>query len=89
MLDVVIAFDTPSDRRRRKFTALLNRSGRRVQKSVFRLQGTPRQLALLWEGLQRICLPEEDAVFMCQVRTGSWQQFGEPAVSEPDTTCVL
>jgi len=72
----MVAFDTPSDRRRRKLTRLLSRYGVRVQRSVFRLSLTEPELERLWTALERVCLPEEDLLLLSQVAAGSWRSFG-------------
>ncbi|SEJ95298.1 CRISPR-associated protein Cas2 [Deinococcus reticulitermitis] len=84
--DILVAFDTPSDRRRRRITRLLAHYGVRVQKSVFRVQLTPRELEGLWHDLQRVCLPEEDALLLAQIAPTGYRALGpQPELELPLT----
>ena len=84
--EVLVAFDTPSDGRRRKLTRLLSRYGVRVQRSVFHLQGTATDLHRLWFSVERVTVAEEDSLLMVQVGQGLWRQTGSvPAVEVPLT----
>lgn len=74
--DILVAFDTPNNRRRRKFTRLLSRYGVRVQESVFRINVTPRELEEVWATLERACLPEEDAMLLAQIAPMGYRSFG-------------
>ena len=58
----VIAYDTPSDRRRRKFAKLLKGYGLRVQLSVFECELRGDQLQQLRQRLERLIVTEQDSV---------------------------
>jgi CRISPR-associated protein Cas2 len=58
----VIAYDTPSDRRRRKFAKLLKGYGLRVQLSVFECELRGEQLQQLRQRLERLIVAEQDSV---------------------------
>ena len=58
----VIAYDTPSDRRRRKFAKLLKGYGLRVQWSVFECELRGDQLQQLRQRLERLIVAEQDSV---------------------------
>ena len=58
----VIAHDTPSDRRRRKFAKLLKGYGLRVQWSVFECELRGDQLQQLRQRLERLIVAEQDSV---------------------------
>ena len=73
---MLAAFDTPSDSRRRQLTRLLSGYGVRVQRSVFRLQGTEVEVQRLWSALERVTVPDEDLLLMVRVGAGSWRQAG-------------
>ncbi|MFO0827625.1 MAG: CRISPR-associated endonuclease Cas2 [Phycisphaerales bacterium] len=60
----VIAYDTPSNRRRRKLARLADDFGDRVQKSVFEAHLTDEQRQRLVAALHRLVHPSEDAVFV-------------------------
>ena len=58
----VIAYDTPSDRRRRKFAKLLKGYGLRVQWSVFECELRGDQLQQLRQRLEQLIVAEQDSV---------------------------
>lgn len=58
----VIAYDTPSHRRRRKFAQLLEGYGLRVQWSVFECELRGEQLQRLRQRLERLIVEKEDSV---------------------------
>jgi CRISPR-associated protein Cas2 len=58
----VIAYDTPSQRRRRKFAQLLEGYGLRVQWSVFECELRSEQLQHLRQRLERLIVKEKDSV---------------------------
>lgn len=58
----VIAYDTPSSRRRRKLAKLLEGYGMRVQWSVFECQLRQEQLEQLRRRLERLIVAEEDSI---------------------------
>lgn len=77
---VIIAYDTPSDRRRRKLARLLDDYGVRVQKSVFEawLDGT--QLRWLVRHLEDLVDPQEDRVYIitaCATCRGDVVRMGD------------
>lgn len=80
--EVLAAFDTPCDRRRRKFTRLLLRYGVRVQRSVFLLRASAAELRRLWGVLERMSEPLEDRVLLVGVQSGAWWQVGDAPVLE-------
>ncbi|WP_146134519.1 CRISPR-associated endonuclease Cas2 [Aphanothece minutissima] len=55
----VIAYDSPSNKRRRKLAKLLEGYGVRLQWSVFECRLQPHQLRRLRQGLDRIAEPAE------------------------------
>ena len=60
----LIAYDTPSNRRRRKLARLLEGHGTRVQKSVFEAWLTETELAWLVRKIERLIDEEEDQLFV-------------------------
>jgi CRISPR-associated protein Cas2 len=58
----VIAYDTPSNSRRRKLAKLLEGYGLRVQWSVFECHLRREQLQQLRQRLERLIVPEDDSV---------------------------
>lgn len=58
----VIAYDTPSNRRRRKLAKLLEGHGVRVQWSVFECALRGDQLQRLRQRLERLIVAEQDSV---------------------------
>ena len=55
----VIAYDSPSNKRRRKLAKLLEGYGVRMQWSVFECRLRPHQLGRLRHGLERIAEPPD------------------------------
>jgi len=81
----VIAYDTPSNRRRRKFAQLLEGYGIRVQWSVFECELRSDQLQRLRQRLERLIVDEEDSVRFWPVLERSSKQvihLGRPVASE-------
>lgn len=70
----VVAYDTPSNRRRRKFSQLLEGYGLRVQWSVFECELRSEQLQRLRLRLERLIVPLEDSVRFWPVPERSGQQ---------------
>ena len=58
----VIAYDTPSDRRRRKFAKLLKGYGLRVQWSDYECELRGDQMQQLQERIERLIVAEQDNV---------------------------
>lgn len=80
----VIAYDTPSHRRRRKFAQLLEGYGLRVQWSVFECELRSEQLQRLRQRLERLIVAAEDSVRFWPVpERGSKQviHLGRPVAS--------
>lgn len=85
---VIIAYDTPSDRRRRKMARLLDDFGSRAQMSVFEAMLTATQMAWLTRRMEGLVHPDEDKVYIvsacnrCQlevVRMGLQDPIESPA----------
>ncbi|MFN7229651.1 MAG: CRISPR-associated endonuclease Cas2 [Synechococcaceae cyanobacterium] len=70
----VIAYDSPSNRRRRKLAKLLEGYGLRVQWSVFECRLRHDQLEQLQRRLQRLIVPAEDSVRLWPVPERSCAQ---------------
>lgn len=70
----VIAYDTPSDRRRRKLAKLLEGYGVRVQWSVFECRLSQDQITTLRRRLERLIQPAEDSVRLWPVPEKSCAQ---------------
>lgn len=70
----VIAYDTPSDRRRRKLAKLLEGYGLRVQWSVFECELRGDQLQRLRQRLERLIVAEQDSVRFWRVPDESCAQ---------------
>jgi CRISPR-associated protein Cas2 len=70
----VIAYDTPSDRRRRKLAKLLEGYGLRVQWSVFECELRGDQLQRLRQRLERLIVAEQDSVCFWRVPDQSCAQ---------------
>lgn len=70
----VIAYDTPSDRRRRKFARLLEGYGLRVQWSVFECRLRREQVLQLRQRLERLIVASEDSVRLWPVPESSCAQ---------------
>lgn len=80
----VIAYDTPSNRRRRKFAQLLEGYGLRVQWSVFECELRSEQLQRLRQRLERLIVDAEDSVRFWPVPERSSQQvihLGRPVAN--------
>lgn len=80
----VIAYDTPSDRRRRRFAKLLEGYGVRVQWSVFECELRAQQLQELKRRLEKLIAQDQDSVRFWPVPERSCQQvihLGRPANS--------
>ncbi len=71
---LVIAYDTPSDRRRRKLAKLLEGYGLRVQWSVFECRLRPEEIQVLRRRLERLIVPAEDSVRLWPVPERSCAQ---------------
>lgn len=70
----VIAYDTPSNRRRRKLAKLLEGYGVRVQWSVFECRLRRQQIQQLQQRLERLIVSTEDSVRLWPVPERSCAQ---------------
>jgi CRISPR-associated protein Cas2 len=80
----VIAYDSPSNRRRRKLAKLLEGYGMRVQWSVFECHLRHDQLLQLKRRLQKLIVLEEDSVRLWPVPERSCAQvvqLGRPVAT--------
>ncbi len=59
---LIIAYDTPSDKRRNKLVKLLKNYGERRQYSLFELRVSKDQLAKLKQGILRVIDEAEDTL---------------------------
>ncbi len=59
---VVVAYDTPSDRRRRRFVRVIEGYGERVQDSVFECWLTTQQWQQVQQRLADLVEPAEDRI---------------------------
>jgi len=66
---VVLAYDTPSDERRRRLSRLLEDVGERVQYSVFECWLSEAQFAALWSRLEQTLDRDEDRLRAWRVCT--------------------
>jgi len=81
----VIAYDIPSDRRRRKVHKSLCGFGQWTQYSLFECHLDQRELLLLRDRLDRLLEPEEDSVRfypLCEACVSKVQTIGSQAPEE-------
>ncbi|MFM8525893.1 MAG: CRISPR-associated endonuclease Cas2 [Cyanobacteriota bacterium] len=71
----IVAYDTPSSRRRRKLATLLEGYGQRVQWSVFECDLEANQFKQLHQRLCRLVAPEEDSVRLWPITERSRTQM--------------
>ena len=75
----VIAYDSPSNKRRRKLAKLLEGYGERLQWSVFECRLQPHQLRRLRERLMRIASPDDSVrLWVVPQRASATEQLGKP-----------
>ncbi|TGH26265.1 MAG: CRISPR-associated endonuclease Cas2, partial [Aphanocapsa feldmannii 277cI] len=79
----VIAYDTPSNRRRRKLAELLLGYGQRVQWSVFECRLRRSELQRLSSRLQRLIHEQEDSLRLWPIPDRSCAQVIRLGRSEP------
>ena len=80
----VIANDSPSNKRRRKLSKLLDGSGERLQWSVFECHLQPHQLRRLRQGLNRIATGEGSVrLWVVPQRAPAAEQLGKPVEPTP------
>jgi CRISPR-associated protein Cas2 len=87
----IVAYDTPSSKRRRKLASLLEGYGQRVQWSVFECRLQKQELQALVARLNRVVLADHDRVRLWPVPESSCArviQLGQPAPPH-DTWDVL
>jgi CRISPR-associated protein Cas2 len=74
----VIAYDSPSNKRRRKLAKLLEGYGERLQWSVFECRLQAHQLRRLREGLMRIATPADSVrLWVVPQRAPAAEQLGK------------
>jgi len=80
----VIAYDTPSDKRRRKLAKVLEGYGARLQRSVFECHLQTHQVQRLRQILSRIATPR-DSIRLWSVppRFATTEQLGRPVELPP------
>ncbi|WP_259720175.1 CRISPR-associated endonuclease Cas2 [Synechococcus sp. CS-1328] len=69
-----MAYDSPSNRRRRKIASLLEGYGVRVQWSVFECRLREEEIKVLVHRLRRIVNDEQDSIRLWPLRDSSLQQ---------------
>ena len=79
---ILVAFDTPSDARRRRLTRLLARHGCRVQRSVYEVLMTPAELEQLWLVLTHLADAEADQVLIGRMQPGTLRHLGNGPQAE-------
>lgn len=80
----VIAYDTPSHRRRRKYAQLLEGYGVRVQWSVFECELRPEQRLRLQRRLERLIDAQEDSVRFWPILQRGSRQIQHLGRTTPD-----
>jgi len=89
---IVVSYDIPSNRRRRKVAELLEGYGQRVQYSVFECRLSEGKLAELQKRLKRRIKIEEDSVRFYPIPTYAIEQiiiWGGRPLSEPQGSTVI
>ncbi|MFM7361409.1 MAG: CRISPR-associated endonuclease Cas2 [Cyanobium sp.] len=75
----VIAYDSPSNKRRRKLAKLLEGYGERLQWSVFECRLQPHQMRRLRQGLARIATADDSIrIWSVPQRAPAPDQLGRP-----------
>lgn len=74
-LDVIIAYDISSDKRRNKLAKGLLRFGIRTQKSLFECKVTKREIKEIKKVIKRVT-DSDDLVTMYQFRSSSVKRLG-------------
>lgn len=89
---IVVSYDIPCNRRRRKVAELLDGYGQRVQYSVFECQLSPAQLLELQKRLRRRVNLTEDSVRFYPIPPYVLGQIvvwgGQPLTEPPGSTVV-
>jgi len=79
----VIAYDSPSNKRRRKLAKLLEGYGERLQWSVFECHLQPHQQRRLRQGLNRIATGEDSVrLWVVPQRARAAEQLGKPVETQ-------
>lgn len=89
---VLIAYDTPSDRRRRHFDKTLCGYGERVQHSVFECWLSPEQYTHLKDKLAYVVNETEDHIRyyrMCRKDIAAIRTFGTPGPPRDATAIIV
>jgi CRISPR-associated protein Cas2 len=79
----VVAYDSPSNKRRRKLAKLLEGYGERLQWSVFECRLQPHQLRRLRQGLMGIATGEDSVrLWVVPQRARAAEQLGKPVETQ-------
>lgn len=87
----VVAYDTPSDRRRARVHNILSGFGQWTQYSVFELFLTPKQVAQLRNKLEQVVDKQEDSLRLyplCAACQKSVETMGSPRPASPQTVVI-
>jgi len=80
----VIAYDSPSNKRRRKLAKILEGYGERLQWSVFECRLQPHQIQRLREQLRRITTTDDSVrLWALPPRSQAPDQLGQPVQHTP------
>jgi len=88
----VVAYDIPSNKRRRKVSELLEGYGKRAQLSVFECVLTNKKLLELQERLGRRIKPDEDHIRFYHIpdyAISQVQVWGGPPVTDPPGSTIV
>lgn len=92
MLFYVVAYDTPCNKRRRKFSHLLEGYGQRVQYSVFECVLSREKFVELRYRLRQQFKADEDSLRFYPISShtmGQIEVWGEPPLSEPPSSVII
>ena len=79
----VVAYDSPSNKRRRKLAKLLEGYGERLQWSVFECRLQPHQLRRLRQGLMGIATGEDSVrLWVVPHKAPAAEQLGKPVEAQ-------
>lgn len=81
---VVVAYDTPDDRRRRRLARLLDDFGKRVQGSVFECWLEPPLIEHLTRRLARAAVASEDSIWIIPLSRGGESAVRTIGQAQPD-----
>ena len=90
---ILVSYDIPDNKRRRKIAKTLLDYGDRVQYSVFECNLNQKQQAQLVEELKKLIAPEKDSVRIYPLRADSAAQvqvlgIAKPPAEDPDIYIV-